>query len=410
MPSVALTDPLQQVRVEVSAAADAVPPGGTVPVLARIISLASARQRLVLTIALDVSPSMDGERIFFAKYAIINLLDKLEPGDVIAIIAFCRKPALVYGPKKIESGEDLLEAKRIVARLRLCPGTNIADTLEEAIRVAKQAAEEGGVARVIFLTDGEPTVGEKRPGKIIERLYKALGEDEIPVVAIGIGKDYNEELLMEIADATNGSLEHISDLLELDKFIAREAMKAAQIVAKNVQLVVNHPIWAEVMVYGRKYRRQKGSTIIDVGYLSSGEVVDVAMEVKAGEEAPDGARLPLTFRVKYIDQTRNYPIESGESEPLELLVGVKPTEVIEYVKNKVEMMKASVSLKEALKQRDYRRVVEHLRVIAEGTLSLGDLDLREKTIDILEMLERGEVEEGTKRAASLAHKLARGEE
>ncbi len=410
MPSVALTDPLQQIRVEVSAAADAAPPGGSVPLLARVISLASARQRLILTVALDVSPSMDGERIFFAKYALINLLDKLEPGDVIAIIAFCRKPALVYGPKKIESGDDILEAKRIVAGLRLCPGTNVADTLEEAVKVAREASKEGGVARIIFVTDGQPTVGEKRVERIVERLYKALGEDEIPIVAIGIGRDYNEELLLEIADATNGSLEHISDLLELDKFIAREAMKAAQIVAKNVQLIINHPAWVEVEVYGRRYRREKASTIIDIGYLSSGEVVDVAAEVKVSPEAPDGAKIPLTFKVKYIDQTRNYPIESGDSEPLELVVGARPSEVVEFVKNKVELMKASVSLKEALRARDYRRVVEHLRVIAEGTLSLGDLDLREKTIDILEMIEKGEVEEASKRAASLAHKLAKGEE
>jgi Ca-activated chloride channel family protein len=410
MPTTALVDPLRQVRVEVSTSSDAIPPGGQVELLARVISLATTRQKLALAVALDVSPSMDGERIFFAKYALINLLDKLDPGDSIAIIAFCRRANVVYGPKTIESGDDVIEAKRTVARLKLCPGTNIADALETSVEVAKNMAKEGGVARIIFLTDGQPTVGEKKTEKIVERLYKALGEEEIPVIAIGIGKEYNETLLLEIAEATNGSLEHISDLLELDKFIAQEAMKAAQVVAKNVQLIINHPPWVKVEIYGRKYRRQEGQTIVDIGYLSSGEVVDIGGVIEAPPTASEHAKAALTFKIKYIDQTRGIPVESAESDPLELNVSRAARVSDEFVKYKVNLMRASVKLKEAIRLRDYRRAVEYLRTIAEGTLSLGDLGLREKTIDILEMLEKGEVEEGARRAASLAHKISRGEE
>ncbi|MEB2835766.1 MAG: VWA domain-containing protein [Desulfurococcales archaeon] len=410
MPSVSLTDPLQQVRVELSTAADSVPPGGSTEFLARIVSLATVRQRLALAVAIDVSPSMDGERIFFAKYALINLLDKLEPGDTIAVIAFCRRATVVYGPKTIESGDDIMEAKRVVARLKLCPGTNIADALEKSVAVAKEMVQKGGVARVIFLTDGQPTVGEKKPEKIIERLYRALGEEEIPIVAIGIGREYNEALLLEIAESTNGSLEHISDLLELDKFIAQEAMKAAQVVAKNVQLTLRHPHWLKVEVYGRKHRTIRDQTIIDIGYLSSGEVIDVGGAFRVPEEAREDSVIEVRFKVKYIDQSRGIPVESAESDPLKLRVSRTVGRVDEFVRYKVNLMRASVGLKDAIRTRDYRKAVEYLRVIAEGTLSLGDLNLREKTVDILEMLERGEVEEGARRAASLAHKLSKGEE
>ncbi len=410
MPSTSIGDPLQQVRVEFSVASDALTPGGEAEFLARVVSLATTRQRLALAVALDVSPSMDGERIFFAKYALINLLDKLEPGDSIALIAFCRRANVVYGPKTIESGDDILEAKRVVARLKLCPGTNIAEALEASVATAKEMASKGGIARIIFLTDGQPTVGEKKPEKILDKLYKALGEEEIPIVAIGIGKEYNERLLLDIVEATNGNLEHISDLLELDKFIAQEAMKAAQVVAKNLQLIIRHPQWLEVNVYGRKHRRIDGQTIIDVGYLSSGEVVDIGGSLKAPESASENAEATITVKVKYIDQARGLPVESAESPPLKLPVRPRARVVDEFVKYKVGLMRASVGLKEAIKSRDYRRAVEYLRVIAEGTLSLGDLNLREKTVDILEMLERGEVEEATRRAASLAHKISKGEE
>lgn len=410
MPTTTLTDPLRQVRVEVSTSSNGIPPGGQVEFLARVVSLATTRQKLALAIALDVSPSMDGERIFFAKHALVSLLDRLDPGDSVAIIAFCRKASIVYGPKTIESGDDIVEAKKTVARLKLCPGTNIAEALEASTGVARRMAGEGRVARVIFLTDGQPTVGEKRAEKIVERLYRALGEEEIPIIAIGIGGEYNEALLLEIAEATNGTLEHISDLLELDKFMAREAMKAARVAAKDLQLIINHPPWLKVEVYGRKYRRQEGQILVDLGYLSSGEVVDVGGILEAPPTAPEGAEATLTFKIKYIDQTRGIPVESAESDPLELRVSKTARVSDEFVKYKVNLMRAGVMLKEAIRLRDYRRAVEYLRTIAEGTLSLGDLGLREKTIDILEMLEGGEVEEGARRAASLAHRISRGEE
>ncbi len=401
-----VVDPLGRLRLEVLLSKDAVDgPGDSLPFIARITALASERQRLVLGVALDVSPSMDGERIFFAKNALLKLLDVLEPGDVLVVVGFCRKPFTVYGPKVIESKEDVIDAKRRIAAAKTCPGTNIADALVYTIKLVKEQLEGGGVGRILLVTDGEPTVGEKRPEKIEERVYRALGDVEIPIVAIGVGREYNEAILLRLADATNGDAEHISDILQLEEIVVKEALKAAQVVAQNVRLVINVPPGVEAKVYGRKTRREGHTYTVEVGVLSGGEVEDVTGDLVAEDVPREG--FEAQFRVKYTDPKSQVTIETN-SVPVRVKVG-QPSFVQQFVLSKVEMVRHSESLKQAILSRNYREAVKHLREIAEATLSLGDISLREKTVDILELIERGEIEEGAKRAATLAQKLTRGE-
>ncbi len=402
-----ITDPLGRLRLEILLSKDAVQgPGDTLPFIARIVGLVSSRQRLVLGVALDVSPSMDGERIFFAKSALLKLLDILEPGDVLVVVGFCRKPFVIYGPKVIESKDDVIEAKRAIAAAKTCPGTNIADALVETIKLVKEQLKEGGVGRILLVTDGQPTVGEKRPEKIEEKVFKALGDREIPIVAIGVGKEYNEAILLRLADATNGDTEHISDILQLEEIVVKEALKAAQVIAQNVELHIDTPPGVEVQVYGRKTRREGRTLIVSVGYISGGEVEDVAGDIIASDVPPEG--FEARFKLKYIDPNTQLPIES-QSIAVKVRVGT-PTFTQQYVINKVEMIRSSEQLKQAIISRNYKEAIKYLKEIAEATVSLGDISLRERTIDILELIERGEIEEGAKRAATLAQKLSRGEQ
>lgn len=402
-----IVDPLGRLELNVLLAKDAIERiGDSIPFIARITALASARQRLVLALAIDASPSMDGERIFFAKSAAIKLVDTLEPGDVLIVLGFCRKPFLVYGPKTVEGRDELREAKKKIAAIKTCPGTNIADTLVHTINIVKEELKSGGIGRILLITDGEPTVGEKRPEKIEEKVFKALGESEIPIVAIGVGSEYNESLLLRLADATNGDLEHISDVDQLEEVVVKEAIKAAQVVAQNVEIIVNTPPGVEARFYGRKFRVSDEGYVVDIGFLSSGEVEDVAGELVVSDIGPQEAT--VSFKVRYTDPQTQVVIESGA---LRAKIGIgRPSFYQRMVASKVEMIKSSEQLKKAILSKNYKEAVQYLKEIAEASLTLGSVDLREKTIDILELIEKGEVEEGAKRAATLARKLSRGGE
>ncbi|MCE4621160.1 MAG: VWA domain-containing protein [Desulfurococcales archaeon] len=401
-----IVDPRKRLRAEITLAKESIYPGEEAPFLARLIGLIGMRNSIALSVALDISPSMDGGKLFYAKHSLIQALDVLGPGDFLYILGFCGRTYPIYGPKIIETSEDLMEAKRRIAEVKLCPKTNLGEALAKLMRVLHDLPGEDFVPCALLLTDGQPTVGERDPLKLIDILIKARGELDAPVIAIGVGRDYNEGLLLEIAEKTNGKFEHISDLLDLEKVVLNEVLKAAQVAAKNVQFLIEHPEGIEVDVYGRRIKKEGEALRVDLGYLSSGDVEDIVGAIKVPPVYPR-SNAQIRFRLRYIDASEGIVVES-QSAMLTLNVGKAPSTVNQAVIQKVELVRTIEKLKAAIKERDYARAIAYLRSVAEKTVSLGDLNLKERTMDIIELLEKGEFEEAAKRAASLASKASRG--
>ena len=93
-------------------------------------------------------------------------------------------------------------------------GTNINGALLEAIKIARKVKNSYEIdskteQMIIFLTDGQPTNGERSISKIKENIRKANGESQIPIygLAFGNGADFN--LVKDISDESNGFAERI---------------------------------------------------------------------------------------------------------------------------------------------------------------------------------------------------------
>src|SRR3989442_2287620 len=87
------------------------------------------------------------------------------------------------------------------------------DGLQAAFQQARQTSQEPGtVNRVLLLTDGNPTVG-KTDGREFVTLAQGMREAGITITAIGIGTDYNEQLLGKIAEPGGGLWHQIVDAL-----------------------------------------------------------------------------------------------------------------------------------------------------------------------------------------------------
>src|SRR2546430_16623624 len=89
--------------------------------------------------------------------------------------------------------------------------TAMYDGLQAAFQQARRSSREPGtVNRVLLLTDGNPTVG-KTDGREFITLAQGIREAGITITAIGIGTDYNEQLLEKIAEGGGGLGHHILD-------------------------------------------------------------------------------------------------------------------------------------------------------------------------------------------------------
>src|SRR3989449_8846205 len=118
--------------------------------------------------------------------------------------------------------------------------TAMYDGLQAAFQQARQTSQEPGtVNRLLLLTDGNPTVG-KTDGREFVTLAQGMREAGITITAIGIGTDYNEQLLEKIAESGGGLWHHIVDArANLPQIFADHAAQMAGTVVSNPELKVS---------------------------------------------------------------------------------------------------------------------------------------------------------------------------
>jgi Ca-activated chloride channel family protein len=156
------------------------------------------RPPICVVAAIDVSPSMEGPKLAYAKQSAIKMVDHLQPGDYFGLVDFAQSARLVIKPQKVTTAyKD--EAKRQIGGLKVRGATNIADALLVSLDAANRmdlGAEV--ITRCILFTDGDANTGVAiTPKAIIELLSKNLGI--ATVSAFGYGEDVKQELLADIA-------------------------------------------------------------------------------------------------------------------------------------------------------------------------------------------------------------------
>ncbi|MCB9915866.1 MAG: VWA domain-containing protein [Planctomycetes bacterium] len=158
-----------------------------------------------VTIVLDRSGSMAGEKMDQARAAALQVIEGLAPGEAFNVIDYSSRVSKFAAQPVLKSREEVLAARAYLDTLRPTGGTNIHDALLEALR---QPAREGYLGIVLFLTDGLPTVGQTSE-RSIEALVHAGNVHGRRVFTFGVGLDVNAPLLDRLADETRAVASYV---------------------------------------------------------------------------------------------------------------------------------------------------------------------------------------------------------
>jgi Ca-activated chloride channel family protein len=150
-----------------------------------------------ITLVLDVSGSMQGRKMDQARAAGRQLLGTLRPDDRFRIIDFSSDVRTFRDEFVPANSSNVREASRYLDALEAQGGTNIEGALREAVR---PSTTEGRLPLVLFITDGEPTVGDGQPDHLaaIANDANARGARR-RVLTFGLGSDVNVGLLEQLA-------------------------------------------------------------------------------------------------------------------------------------------------------------------------------------------------------------------
>ncbi|MCZ7595684.1 MAG: VWA domain-containing protein [Hyphomicrobium sp.] len=245
-------------------------------------------------IVIDRSGSMQGERIAAAKEGARVALKRLSSDDTVALIAYNHEVDVLSPAAPLRNSRDkLLEA---IDRLHADGTTALYDGVKEGGRQVEEYVSDNNVNRVILLSDGLANVGPSTPGELAE-LGRKLASKGISVSTIGLGLDYNEDLMQRLAAASDGNhvfVERPSDLAEI---FDREFGDALSVSARDITIIIEcRAGFTPKRILGRDGSVDGNKVTLKLNQLQAENERYVVVELEAPEGAPKVPPMSLTYR------------------------------------------------------------------------------------------------------------------
>ncbi|MBX3381794.1 MAG: VWA domain-containing protein [Phycisphaeraceae bacterium] len=162
---------------------------------------AAPAQKREITLVLDRSGSMQGEKFQQARDAAIAVIDGLGEGEFFNIVDYSDSVNSFEKAPVSKSLGSAQQAKAYLGALKPNGGTNIHDALLDAVH---PAVVDGTLPMIIFLTDGLPTVGITSEVAIRDAI-KAANTRDRRIFSFGVGYDVNTPLLSSISASSRGA-------------------------------------------------------------------------------------------------------------------------------------------------------------------------------------------------------------
>jgi len=277
-----------------------------------------------LVFVLDTSGSMSGEKIVQAKAALNFVLQNLSSEDRFAVVAFSDYPRAQSTELLPVNNKTRQEASDWVRKLDANGGTNI----DEALVTALSLFEANNHPHyVIFLTDGEPTVGKTDPITIITEASRANTVDA-RIFSFGVGYDVNTLLLDRLGQENHGTTVYVAPDENLEgaissfyRKIASPVLTSPVITVEGIDTYDTYPnplpdlfLGSQLLLAGRY--RGNGKAAITMNGDVGGETVSFIAMRAFSALALNADFLPRVWagrKIAYLlDQLRLY----GENEEL----------------------------------------------------------------------------------------------
>ena len=243
------------------------------------------QKRRHVSLVIDCSGSMHGKKLDDAKNAAINVVNSLNPDDLVNIVTFASDVSVPLKPTP--ASDRSIEG--VIRSIQAGGGTAMHGGIAVALEQLRDVSDGQTLNRIELFTDGEPNV---EPYNDIDfmQISQAVRDNGMSLDAFGIGDDYNESLLMQIAETGKGVWEHVSDTEALTKMVTDHVNDMQNTIITNPNLQITLMPGAELVTASitkptlqeidPKLKIQSGNTTnIGLHDIMKGESQTVVMRV-----------------------------------------------------------------------------------------------------------------------------------
>lgn len=267
------------------------------------------RPSVNLSIVLDRSGSMSGRKLEKAKDAAIEALRRLSPRDIFSMVVYDHNVNTIV-PAQPAGNTEWIESR--IRSIYSGGNTALFGGVSQGASEVRKNLQGHYVHRIILLSDGLANVGPSSP-EDLGRLGTALIKENISVTTIGVGTDYNEDLMTRVSQNSDGNSYFVESGRDLPRIFAAELGDVLSIVAKKVQLLIECPDGVRPLsIIGRQGRIRGGNVELFLNQLygSQEKYALIEVEVQGGK---NGEKRDIALaRVSYENPfTRKNETSSG---------------------------------------------------------------------------------------------------
>ncbi len=253
-----------------------------------------------VTLVIDRSGSMRGEKMAQAKEAALQVLQGLNAGERFNIVDYAGTVERFAAEPQVKTAETMDAARAYINGLEANGSTNLHDALVAALR---QPTADGSLPLVLFLTDGRATDGVTSEVGIREAA-KAANAHERRVFTFGVGFDVNAPLLSGLAEATRAAPTFVlpNDSIEVKVSEVFDRLDGPVLVNPKATAVLAGvmPLERRAVVRDLQPRRlpdlYEGDQIIVLGrYVTNEELQFELSGFVSTEPGAEGRLLQMTF-------------------------------------------------------------------------------------------------------------------
>jgi Ca-activated chloride channel family protein len=192
-----------------------------------------------MVFVLDTSGSMRGPKMDQARKALKICLENLGPKDRFGLINFATTVNRYRDELLDASSEQLAHANKWVDQLEATGGTAINDAMASALDM--RSKDESRTFTVVFFTDGQPTIGETSPEKILKNVA-ARNTASTRIFTFGVGDDVNATMLDQLAEQTRALTTYVRPAEDISAKAAGLYTKISHPVLANLKLTTTNDV------------------------------------------------------------------------------------------------------------------------------------------------------------------------
>jgi uncharacterized protein YegL len=211
------------------------------------------RKPMNLCFALDRSASMEeNNRMEKLKTALKQILSLLTSDDYISIVVYDDNAQVVLPSRKYNGEQDSV-FREIIDRITIGGGTNMVAGMLKGYNEVSKNASSFRKNRLILMSDGVSTTGEKDPTRILNHSINYFNKG-IETSTIGLGNNINFELLHLISVEGKGTSHFVGDCdsayIDIG-YVLKEELSNMNANMENINIEILYPKYFKIVnVYG----------------------------------------------------------------------------------------------------------------------------------------------------------------